>query len=208
MPDVMPMIHREREMLAGDLERLTPEQWQAPSLCDKWNVQQLVGHITAAGNITFLHFFPRFVAAGFNFDKTVGRDLVSYAAGTPDEVLARYRMIINSNRTPPAPKAKEVALGEIMMHGEDIRRSVGSPGTHPDEHLLALADSVRASGAPWRGKTRSAGLRLTATEVEWTRGDGPEVRGPAMSLILAMAGRSKALEECAGEGVDTMRARM
>jgi hypothetical protein len=43
--------------------------------------------------------------------------------------------------------------------------------------------------------------------VEWSTGDGPEVRGPCMSLILAMVGRSGALDDCDGEGIATLRSR-
>jgi len=58
-----------------------------------------------------------------------------------------------------------------------------------------------------RGKKRLEGLKLTATDVDWTTGVGPEIRGPCMSLILAMVGRSAALADCEGDGVDTLRAR-
>jgi hypothetical protein len=52
-----------------------------------------------------------------------------------------------------------------------------------------------------------AGLKLTATDVDWSTGDGPEVSGPAMSLILAMVGRAGALDDCAGSGVEELRRR-
>jgi len=50
-------------------------------------------------------------------------------------------------------------------------------------------------------------LKLRATDVDWTFGDGPEVAGPGMDLILAMSGRASALDDCTGEGVATLRAR-
>jgi uncharacterized protein (TIGR03083 family) len=49
MPDFMPMVHTERRSLAAFLDTLTPEQWNAPTWCPKWSVQDLVGHLTAAG---------------------------------------------------------------------------------------------------------------------------------------------------------------
>jgi hypothetical protein len=56
-------------------------------------------------------------------------------------------------------------------------------------------------------KKRLDGLRLEATDVDWSTGTGPEVRGPCMSLILAMVGRAGALADCDGPGVDTLRSR-
>lgn len=205
MADLMPMVHAERASLSDFLDTLTPAQWSSPTWCDKWNVQELVGHLTAAGNITAPHFFAGFLKAGFNFDKTVDTDLRSYAQGTPADVKARYDAIITSNRKPPGPAY--VALGEVMVHGEDIRRSQGTKGEHDVEHLVTLAELYKKTGAPLRAKKRVAGLQLRATDVDWTTGEGPEVSGPCMSLILGMVGRTAALDDCDGPGVDTLRSR-
>jgi len=127
MPDLMPMVHSERASLSDYLDTLAPEQWSAPTWCDRWNVQQLVAHLTAAGNITAPHFFGGFIKAGFNFDKTVDRDLRNYSAGSPADVKARYDAIINSNRKPPGPAtprcrrnrggARETLRGIADNHG-------------------------------------------------------------------------------------------
>ena len=205
MADLMPMVHAERRSLAGFLDTLTPEQWSAPTWCDQWNVQQLVGHLTAAGNITAPHFFAGVVKCGFSFDKFVDGDLRQFAQGSPADVRARYDKIIDSNRKPPGPAY--VALGEVMCHGEDIRRALGATGEHPAEHLTTLADLYKKTGAPLRAKKRLDGLRMRATDVDWSTGSGPEVTGSCMSLILAMVGREGALADCEGDGVDTLRSR-
>ena len=82
MADMLPMIHAERRSLAEFLDTISPEQWTTPTWCDKWNVQDLVGHLTAAGHITAPHFFGGFIRTGFNFDKFVEGDLRRYAKGT------------------------------------------------------------------------------------------------------------------------------
>ena len=205
MADLMPMVHAERRSLADFLEQMTPEQWTAPSWCDKWNVQELVGHLVAAASITAPHFFSGFLRQGFSFDKFVDADLRRYAAGSPAEVRARFNAIIDSNRKPPGPAY--VALGEVMVHGEDIRRALGAKGDHPAEHLTTLAELYKKTGAPLRAKKRLVGLRLEATDVSWSTGTGPEVRGPCMSLILAMVGRTGALDDCEGPGVETLASR-
>jgi uncharacterized protein (TIGR03083 family) len=205
MADLMPMIHAERANLAEFLATLTPEQWSEPTWCDKWNVQELVGHLVAAANITAGHFFPGFVMSGFNFDRFVDKDLRQFATGTPAEVKQRFDGVITSTRKPPGPTY--VALGEVMVHGEDIRRPLGVKGEHPAEHLVTLAELYKKTGVPLRAKKRLEGLKLTATDVDWSTGDGPEVSGPAMSLVLAMVGRARALDDCTGPGVETLRRR-
>ena len=205
MADLMPMVHAERASLGEFLETLTPDQWTAPTWCDKWNVQEVVAHLTAAGNITAPHFFAGFVKTGFNFDKFVDGDLRNFSSGAPADVKARYDAIITSNRKPPGPAY--VALGEVMVHGEDIRRSLGARGDHPAEHLVTLAELYKKTGGPLRAKKRVDGLKLQATDVDWATGEGPEVKGPCMSLILGMVGRVGALDDCDGPGVQTLRAR-
>ena len=93
------------------------------------------------------------------------------------------------------------------MHGEDIRRALGAKGEHPEEHLVTLAELYKKTGAPLRAKKRVAGLKLQATDVDWSTGEGPEVKGPCMSLILGMVGRTGALDDCEGAGVETLRTR-
>ena len=75
------------------------------------------------------------------------------------------------------------------------------------EHLTTLAELYKKTGTPLHAKRRLEGLSLAATDVDWSSGEGPEVRGPCMSLILGMVGRQGALEDCEGPGVETLRAR-
>ena len=75
MPNLTPMVCDERQALSDFLDTLTPEQWIAPTWCDKWNVQDLVAHLIAAGHITAPHFFGGFIKTGFSFDKFVEGDL-------------------------------------------------------------------------------------------------------------------------------------
>ncbi len=51
-----------------------------------------------------------------------------------------------------------------------------------------------------RAKKRIAGLKVTATYMDWSHGSGPEVAGPAEALVIMMAGRLVALNDLSGEG--------
>lgn len=55
---------------------------------------------------------------------------------------------------------------------------------------------------------RIRGLRLRATDLEWTHGDGPEVTGPGEALLMAMSGRPAALADLDGPGHATLAARL
>jgi hypothetical protein len=50
-------------------------------------------------------------------------------------------------------------------------------------------------------------LRFEADDIDWTHGSGPVVRGPAEALLLALTGRTTALDRLKGDGLLTLRAR-
>jgi hypothetical protein len=78
----------------------------------------------------------------------------------------------------------------------------------PKATLLTVADTVKRIGFPIQTKKRIAGLRISATDSEWSTGDGPSVEGPLASLILVMAGRKAPLEDLSGEGAQILHARV
>lgn len=56
-------------------------------------------------------------------------------------------------------------------------------------------------------KKRIAGLTLVATDVDWSYGEGPEVRGPAEALLKVTCGRPVALADLEGPGLERLRSR-
>ena len=94
------------------------------------------------------------------------------------------------------------------MHAEDIRRPLGIVHTYPADALVRVADFYKGSNLLIGAKSRIAGLALRATDVDWSYGSGPEVRGPMVSLVLAMTGRSAAAADLEGDGVGTLGGRL
>ena len=205
MTDLYAMGVAERAAIHADVKDLTDEQWATMTVCDPRTVRHLVAHMTALGNQTPFNFFKGIVTNGFNFDKALDKDLERFNQGSNADVLARFEQTLDNRKPPPGPKY--VALGEYLVHGEDIRRALGLHRDYPAEHLEALAPQYATTGTPIGGKKRVAGLRLRATDVDITIGDGPEVAGPGLALVLAITGRGEALDECEGDGVATMRSR-
>ncbi len=206
MTDVSAMANAERAALYDQLTGLTDEQWAATTVCDPWTVRHLVAHMTALGNQTAPNFFKGLISSGFDFGKFVAKDLVKYNQGSNADVLAGFAETVENPTSPPGPKY--VALGELMVHGDDIRRATGlEAADRPAEHVVTLAEMYKKTGKPLGGKKRVAGLRLRATDVDWSSGDGPEVAGPGVGLIRAMTGRSDGLADSTGDGVEILRSR-
>jgi hypothetical protein len=78
----------------------------------------------------------------------------------------------------------------------------------PTDRLLAALGLVPGLGGFVGAKKRVAGLRLVATDVGWSHGDGPQVTGPGEAILLAASGRPAGLEDLSGDGVATLRSRV
>lgn len=97
-----------------------------------------------------------------------------------------------------------------VIHHQDMRRPLGADRTIPPERLVAVLDAVLTSigGGNIGSRARAKGLRLRATDVDWTRGAGPEVYGPGEALLMALAGRGVALADLHGTGKEILAARI
>ena len=205
MTDIAAMANAEREALLADLRSMTDAEWSATTCCDPWTVKHLVAHLTALGNQTAPNFFVGLIRNRFSFDRFVDGDLQKYHALSNADLLEAYAKTVEHPRTPPGPKY--VSLGELMTHGDDIRRAIGRPTDHPAAHIEALGPLYARTGRPVDGRRRAGGLTLRAIDADWTEGDGPEVAGPGIDLIRAMTGRADGLAECNGPGLEALRAR-
>jgi hypothetical protein len=98
-------------------------------------------------------------------------------------------------------------LGEIVVHGEDIRRPLGLSHHSPEPALVAVADSWKNSNLLIGAKRRIGGLLLRASDADWRHGEGPEVVGPLQSLVLAMTGRKGSHQDLGGDGLEVLASR-
>jgi uncharacterized protein (TIGR03083 family) len=195
-------IHGERGALVETLASLSAEQWSTPSWCQGWSVQVVVGHVLAAAEQTPLNFYKELAQAGFRFNVFTERGAERLSAMGPDELVRRLRARTTTTNHPPAPVM--AMLGEIIVHGEDIRRPLSLSHRIPEEAVVAVADSWKNSNLLIGAKRRIAGLRLRATDTEWVHGDGPEVSGPMVALVVAMTGRKGAHGDLSGDGLKTL----
>jgi uncharacterized protein (TIGR03083 family) len=201
-----PVIHAERKALADDLEPLSEEQWATPSLCGDWTVREVLGHMTATAKMTPGKFFGALAGSGFRFHDMSARNVARETAGTTADGLSEFRSHLTSTTHPPGPV--DTWLGETIVHSEDIRRPLGIGHTYPTDAVMRVGDFYKGSNLLLGSKNRITGLTLRATDTDWSVGSGPEVTGPALSLVLAMTGRKAALADLGGEGLDTLRSRM
>ena len=196
------MVADERRDLVALLRTLRPDEWDAPSLCAGWRVRDVVAHLlydTAS--------LPRYVVdaarVGFSTHRMNTR-AVARANDTdgPDLADALERTV---GRGIVATVAPSLALADVLIHHQDIRRPLNRPRDIPTDRLLNVLAHPDPFAVP---RSRIRGLRFTATDVSWTRGDGTEVQGAGEALVMAVAGRAAALDELTGDGVEVLRSRL
>lgn len=204
---VWSIVHEERRALVRDLAHLDAEQWRTPSLCPGWDVHDVLAHLVDTARTTRLRFLRRMVLARFDFDRDnaagVTRERRQDAAGT----LAALAAVADRTTTPPAPSATR--LVEAFVHGEDIRRPLSLVRDYPPGPVVtALRYQVGASVSMGGGRQRAEGLHLVATDAPFAHGRGPQVRGSAMLLLLAVSGRPVDADQFTGPGATTFSQRI
>ena len=198
-------IHAERAAMAETWAELSVDQWTSPSWCDGWSVHDAAGHILAAAEQTPFNFYKEMAAAGFRFNVFADRAAKRLGRLSPPELVDRLRARTTTTNHPPAPVI--AMLGEIVVHGADIRRPLGLGHQYAEGALVAVADNYTKTNLLIGSKRRIVGLRLRASDCDWVHGDGPDVSGPLSSLILAMAGRTAAQDDLFGDGLATLKGR-
>ncbi|MGR6966579.1 maleylpyruvate isomerase family mycothiol-dependent enzyme [Geodermatophilus sp. URMC 61] len=206
MTDGWRAVADERAALVADLEWLGVGAWRRPSLCAGLNVAEVVAHLTAGASSGPVRWLAGLARCRFDVDRMVDMRLREQLGSAPDETLRRFRDVVDS-RTAPS-RHVDAWLGEVVVHGEDVRRPLGIHHAYAPDALERVARFYAARDFTVPSRRRSAGLRLEAADGSFAAGEGPVVRGRTVDLVLAMAGRPVALEHLDGPGLPTFATRV
>jgi uncharacterized protein (TIGR03083 family) len=202
----MQMACEERGDFAELLAGLSPGQWDQPSLCERWRVRDVVAHVLSYDELSPLGLVWRFAKGGFIPNRVNAIGVAEYATRSPKQLTELMRACI-----PPRGLTSGfggmIALVDGMIHQQDIRRPLGIPRTIPQQRLRVVLDYALTAPAV-RGARRARSVRLVATDLDWTHGSGPEVKGPGEALLMAMAARPDALNQLSGPGKTVLAQRI
>ncbi len=194
----MQMACEEREDFADLLAGLSPEQWEQPSLCERWRVRDVVAHVLSYDELSRWQLVRRFVKGGLLPGRVNAIGVTEYARRSPEQLSELMRACI-----PPCGLTSGfggmIALVDGMIHQQDIRRPLGIGRVIPPKRQETVLNYALRSPAV-RGARRARGVRLVATDLDWVHGSGPEVTGPGEALLMAMAARPDALNQLTGPG--------
>ena len=199
-------VHHERQALLELLETLTPEQWDAPSLCAEWRVRDVVGHMVSETRMTVAQAAWGVITSGFRINRYIAKDAQRRGAAPVAKLLEDFRSVILARTHLPGLSSLSM-LEDIVIHQMDIRRPLHQDRCVPEGRMIPVASELWTNRF-FPGPKLFQNLQATATDAAWSAGDGPDVAGPIEALVLTLAGRFAALDELHGDGMATLRQRV
>jgi uncharacterized protein (TIGR03083 family) len=203
--DVWIDVHDERESLLALLETLTPVEWNTQSLCAEWRVRDVVGHLVSETTLSIPKLVTGTVRSGFRINKFIATDARRNGGLTDSELVDAFRTAVPTRTHLPGLSSMSMLEG-IVIHSLDIRHPLRRDNQIPESRMLLVASDLLSSRY-FVGHKLFADLRVTATDADWSSGEGKEVNGPIEGFVLAMSGRVAGLDELQGEGMVSVRQR-
>lgn len=196
-----------RAAFADELESLTDGEWERPSRCPGWTVRHVAAHVISSPQAGLSRMAVAMWRARGDFNRCVRDEAIRWGARPPTEIVADYRRLAGSRRTPPGV-TPDVALLDVLVHTSDALDPLDRHRPMPPAAAAVAADRVWRRSFPFRARERLRGVRLIATDVPWTAGSGAPVTGPIEPLLLVLTGRSDGVCGLSGDGVETLRDRI
>lgn len=185
---LQPAVAAEFASLADLLAAASDAEWDTPSMCDGWRVREVVAHMTMAARYSEDEFMAELRRCDFDFtrlsDEVAHRD----ARMPAGELVACLRSDAMQRWTPPGG-GYHGALNHVVIHGLDVTVPMGASRRSSDETIRVVLDDLTVGGIHARFGIAADGRHLEATDLDWSHGSGPVLRGPAGDLALALCGR-------------------
>jgi uncharacterized protein (TIGR03083 family) len=210
--DDLAMMWEEVADIGDLLHELDDGDFDTPSLCDGWAIRDVIGHMGTGHTTPFPGMMTRIAKHGFNVTKASYTESRHFLAGKSADEIRTFWDSVMITEHPRKGISKlipgKAAFLDHLVHNQDMRRPTGKRREIPEYRLRRALELVRTEGNPmFNPKKNVAGLRLVATDIDWTGGDGPTVEGPGEAIVVAGAGRRAALDDLSGDGVAVLRTR-
>jgi uncharacterized protein (TIGR03083 family) len=194
-------VRRLRLELADAIAGLSADQWETPSWCAGWRVRDVLGHLVSMRETQRPALVWEIIRCGFRPDRAVDRLARATGDQPVPELVDRLR---HAADRPVAGLPPELALGDVLVHSADALRPCGQMPDPPPADVTVVLETYKKWGRRMFHAVPHRGLSLSATDVDWRSGAGPEVRGRAIDLLLLVANRRQVVDQLDGPGVATL----
>ena len=204
---VFAVVADERRSIATLIDGLDLSELATPSLCAGWDVKTVAAHLVS----DFADGFWGFLASGIrhgSIDRGIDALARRRAEASAGEIADMLRRRADHRLSPPITGPLS-GLTDVLVHGADIRLPLGIAYRPDPQHVSRVLDFLTGPtqlGFFPRKRLRGIALHDDDTERHWGQGDS--IHGPGVELMLAVCGRTVALDRLTGPGVAVLRARL
>ncbi len=188
MTDLQPWVAPTFAGLADLLASTPAETWDAPTLCEGWQVRHVVAHVAMPVRLTPETFGAEMAAAGGDFgvlsNTVAARDASLPAA---DQLDALRSPTLHAWQPPGGGEVG--ALTHAVIHSLDVTVALDRPAVAPADAVIAVLDQLTGADGAWFGIDLT-GVRLEATDTDWSWGTGDVVRADSGQLVALLSGRT------------------
>jgi len=204
MEDRWDLVAKVRSDFADLLDSLTEEQLAGKTLCKNWTPLDIAGHLVSFVELSLPSMMLSMAKGGFNADKAWVANASKYKEmGAP--AISKALREKGEKTAPIKSFSSGLTMVDVCVHTQDVRRGLGLDGeldadalrysldwatTHKQRKMHVEPDSI-------------ANLRLEATDMEWSWGDGALVSGSAEAILLAVNRRDTSAD-LTGDGVASL----
>ena len=200
-------VAAERRVIADLIDGLDPEQLATQSLCGGWDVKTVAAHLVS----DFTDGFWGFLASGIRhggMDRGIDALARRRAKASAGSIADTLRRDADTRLSPPLTGPVS-GLTDVLVHGADIRLPLGLPYAPDPQDVARVIDFLTGPtqlGFFPRRRLRGIALHDEDTGRSWGRGE--TISGPGASVMLAVCGRTVALDGLTGPGARVLRARL
>lgn len=150
-------------------------------------MREVVAHMTMAARWTEEEFMAELRSCDYDFTRLSNSVMRPRRGAAEDSLVAGLRSPVMHHWTPPGGGVRG-ALNHVVIHGLDITVPLGAERGAPEPAVVAVLDDLTYGGGHAHFAVAIDGRSLRATDLDWSYGSGPALRGGG-DLASALCGR-------------------
>jgi uncharacterized protein (TIGR03083 family) len=194
-------VARLKRGFADRIDSLDEASWDTASWCTGWRVRDVLAHLVRNAEMTYRSLTLDLLRGGFRPDPSTSKAAKRLAETVPVPELADRLRAASERRFHLVGSTPAMGLVDVLVHSADAFRPVGLDVDAPPSETAPALDALWTRGRLIVHAVPQRDRRLVATDLEWSRGSGPEVAGKAIDLLLLVANRRQVLPCLNGPGL-------